>query len=112
LTATVTGSCVTPTGTVTFLNVATSLGTGTLNGSGVATLAVTTLPVGSNSLTANYGGNGNYAATPSTAVAITVNQATQTITFTAPSSPVTYGVGPITLSASASSGLSSINRLT
>jgi hypothetical protein len=105
LTATVTGGGVTPTGTVTFLDGAATLGTGTLDGSGAATLVVTTLPVGSNSLTGNYGGDGNYAAMPSTAVAITVNPATQTITFTAPSSPVTYGVGPITLSATASSAL-------
>jgi hypothetical protein len=105
MTATVTGNGVTPTGTVTFLNGATALGTGTLNASGVATLVVTNLPVGSDSLTGNYGGDGNYAATASTPVAITVNQATQTITFTAPTTPVVYGVGPITLSATASSGL-------
>jgi hypothetical protein len=36
---------------------------------------------------------------------LTVTTTTQTISFTAPSSPVTYGVAPITLSATASSGL-------
>jgi len=36
---------------------------------------------------------------------LTVNAAVQTISFTAPASPVTYGVSPITLSAMASSGL-------
>jgi hypothetical protein len=36
---------------------------------------------------------------------LTVTQASQTITFAAPASPVTYGVSPISLSASASSGL-------
>jgi hypothetical protein len=36
---------------------------------------------------------------------LTVTAATQTITFTAPASPVTYGVSPISLSATASSGL-------
>jgi ribosomal protein S11 len=36
---------------------------------------------------------------------LTVTQASQTISFTAPASPVTYGVSPISLSATASSGL-------
>jgi hypothetical protein len=36
---------------------------------------------------------------------LTVNAATQTISFTAPVSPVAYGVSPISLSATASSGL-------
>jgi hypothetical protein len=36
---------------------------------------------------------------------LTVTQASQTITFNAPTSPVTYGVSPISLSATASSGL-------
>jgi len=36
---------------------------------------------------------------------LTVSQASQTISFNAPASPVTYGVSPISLSATASSGL-------
>jgi hypothetical protein len=40
-----------------------------------------------------------------TSIAFNVAQGAQTITFSAPASPVTYGVGPIALSASASSGL-------
>ena len=43
--------------------------------------------------------------TATATVTLVVNQATQTITFIAPTSPVTYGVPPITLSATASSGL-------
>ena len=39
---------------------------------------------------------------------LTVTAATQAISFTAPASPVTYGVSPISLSASASSGLAVI----
>ena len=39
---------------------------------------------------------------------LTVTAATQTISFTAPASPVTYGVSPISLSATASSGLAVI----
>src|SRR3954451_17443627 len=51
-TAAVTGGATPATGTVTFLDGAASLGTGTLNGAGQATLATTLLPVGSHAITA------------------------------------------------------------
>ena len=51
-----------PTGTVTFFDDATSLGTGTLNASRQATLATSALAVGSHSITAIYGGDGNFIA--------------------------------------------------
>jgi hypothetical protein len=54
---------------------------------------------------ANQAGNTNYAAPTQVTQSIVVNAASQTITFTAPTSPVTYGVSPITLSASSTSGL-------
>ena len=75
-------------------------GPGTVSGS---TLTIT--GVGTVVVAANQAGNTNYAAATQVTRSITVNQASQTITFTAPTSPVTYGVSPITLSASASSGL-------
>jgi len=59
-----------PTGTVTFKDGTTVLGTGTLNGSGVASFTTSTLTVGSHPLTANYGG------TASQILAQTVNIAT------------------------------------
>jgi hypothetical protein len=71
-TATLTGSGVKPTGTVTFLDGTTKLGTGTLNGSGVATFATSTLAVGRQSITASYGGDGNYITATSTVVTVTV----------------------------------------
>jgi sugar lactone lactonase YvrE len=71
-TATLTGGGVKPTGTVTFLDGTTQLGTGTLNGSGVATFATSTLAVGKQSITASYGGDGNYLTATSTAVTVTV----------------------------------------
>ena len=104
-TATLTGTGAKPTGAVTFLNGTASLGTGTLNSSGVTTLALTTLPVGANSIKASYAGDTNYATATSTATAVTVTKATQTITLTTPTTPVTYGVAPVTLAATASSGL-------
>lgn len=62
-TATVTGSS--PTGTVTFKDGATVLGTGTLNGSGQATFITSSLAVGSHSITAAYGGDANNSASTS-----------------------------------------------
>ena len=65
----------TPTGTVTFLDGSTVLGTGTLNGSGVATYTTGafTLSVGSHSITAVYGADGNYSASTSGTLSETVN---------------------------------------
>jgi hypothetical protein len=60
LTATATSSFGTPTGAVTFLSGATTLGSAMLNAQGVATLPVTTLPVGSNSITATYAGDTDF----------------------------------------------------
>jgi subtilase family serine protease len=74
-TVTTTGSN-TPTGTVTFYNGNTQLGTGTLSGSGnsaTTTLATSTLPVGTDSITAGYGGDSNNAASTSTALSQVIN---------------------------------------
>jgi hypothetical protein len=62
------------TGTVTFLDGATSLGMGTLAG-GMATFATSSLAAGSHSITAQYGGNANYATSTSPVVTQTVNAA-------------------------------------
>ena len=63
-----------PTGTVTFLDGATTLGSSALNASGVATFNVSTLSVGTHTLTSNFTGNGSFAS--ATAVAtVTVNPA-------------------------------------
>ncbi len=72
LTATVKGSSGTPTGTVTFLNGSTSLGTGTLNGSGVATLTTSLSAAGTDSITAQYSGDATFSASTSSAVPVTV----------------------------------------
>ncbi|MGD0732354.1 MAG: sugar-binding protein [Terracidiphilus sp.] len=77
-----------------------SSGPGTVSGD---TLTVT--GAGTIVVAANQGGNGTYAPAPQVTHTIVVNQASQTINFTAPTSPVTYPVSPITLSATASSGL-------
>jgi len=76
LTATVTPAMAT--GTVSFFNngSTTALGTGNLNSSGVATLQTTSLPVGTDDITATYNGDGYDA--PSTTAAPAV------VTVTAP----------------------------
>jgi len=67
-------------------------GPGTISGS---TLTIT--GAGTVVVAANQAGNSNYAVSTQVTQSIVVNQASQTITFTAPTSPVTYGVSPITL---------------
>jgi hypothetical protein len=55
--------------------------------------------VGTIQIAANQAGNVNYAAAAQVTQSIVANQATQTINFTSPASPVTFGVAPIALSA-------------
>jgi DNA-binding beta-propeller fold protein YncE len=73
-TATVTGASgvPVPTGTVTFMNGATVLGTGTLNGSGVATYTAAALAAASYSVTAAYAGDSNNGPSTSSVTAVTV----------------------------------------
>ena len=75
LTATVTSTAGMPAGSVTFYNGSTSLGVGTLNGSGVATLSTTTLPAGTDTATATYAAAGNFAGSSSSAVTLTITAA-------------------------------------
>ena len=92
LTATVTPSAAS--GTVSFKEGATTLGTGTLSG-GTATYSIGTLTVGDHSVTAEYGGDGNYAASTSSALTQTVNPAgppTRTPVQSGPwNDPATWG---------------------
>ena len=83
----------TPTGTVDFFDGATNLGTGTLDGSGIATLAVSTLDVSGSphSITADYSGDTNFATSTSTAVLQTVNQADTTTNLTSDTNPSVFG---------------------
>jgi hypothetical protein len=63
-TATVTAATGIPTGTVTFMDGTTKLGTGTLN-AGTAKFTTTALAKGTHSITAVYGGSANYAGSTS-----------------------------------------------
>ncbi len=61
-----------PSGTVTFLDGANTLGSSPLDASGVATLSVSTLSVGAHTLSASYAGDGSFASATA-AAAVTVN---------------------------------------
>ncbi len=97
-------SSVIPSGSVTFLEGTTTLATETLNGSGVATFSTASLSLGTHAITAEYTGDSSFNDSASTALSQVVNKLSQTISFGALSDR-TYGDGPFTLSASATSAL-------
>ncbi len=103
-TAAVTSTAGTPAGTVTFMDGATTLGSGTLNATGQTTLTASSLLAGSHSITAVYSGGGGFTGSTSPGLAQMVNKAGtstslassmnpsasgQTVTFTASISPST-----------------------
>lgn len=81
----------TPAGTVSFFDGATLIGSGTLDSSGQATLVTTVLSGGSDSITATYDGDTNYAGSTSAPLTQTVDVATSTTTLTSSANPSTYG---------------------
>ena len=66
-----------PTGTVQFFNGTTPLGSVLLPTTGPAMLNVTTLPVGADSITAQYAGDSNFGGSTSPAVTVTVGQSSR-----------------------------------
>jgi len=90
-TATVTGSGATPTGTVTFKDGSTTLGTATLDGSGQATFSTSALSTGSHSMTAVYGGDGTYGGSTSPALTQVVGQNASTTGITSSANPSAFG---------------------
>ncbi len=113
-TITVTQGVSTPTGTVTFTNGATNLGSAAIGANETATITVT-FPPGSQSIVATYAGDTNDTGSASAPLALTVQIATTSTTVSSnlnPSivlSPVTFSVkvtgnggipsGPVTFSA-------------
>jgi hypothetical protein len=79
----------TPTGTVTFLDGATTLGTGGLSG-GVATFT-TALSGGFHTITASYGGDTNFTGSTSAALTQTVTQDNTTTTVVSSQNPSANG---------------------
>jgi hypothetical protein len=87
---------VAPTGTVTFQNGSTTVGTASMVGtsgsitvpaSGSASFSTSTLPSGTYSVTAAYSGDANYAASTSTPASLVVNPARVNMVLIPPSSP-------------------------
>jgi hypothetical protein len=77
----------TPTGTVTFFDVKTRLGSATLNSNGTATFTTSTLSVGSHSITAFYGGDSNFASSTSPILTQTVNSGAGIVSMLSNSGP-------------------------
>ncbi|MGA7340571.1 MAG: Ig-like domain-containing protein [Terracidiphilus sp.] len=75
---------------VTFMSGTAALGTAQLT-SGAASLTTTALPVGTDSITAVYGGDSSFAGSTSAAVSQTVNQASSSTTLKSSLNPSTSG---------------------
>ena len=91
-TAHVSDGLLVPTGTVEFFDNLTSLGTDTLDGSGDASVDVTTLGGGSHTaIHAHYAGTTDFAASTSTDLSQTVDKATPVLEVTSDVNPSVYG---------------------
>src|SRR5438309_60963 len=96
----------TPTGTATFEDAATAIGTGTLSG-GIATFSTTTLAVGSHTITAVYGGDTTYLGSSSTTLDQLVNSLGTTTAAT--NATAAYGDASVSLTATTTS-TSTVNQ--
>jgi hypothetical protein len=86
------GGAGTPSGTVTFFDGGSSLGTGSLAASGLATITLASLSVGAhNAITATYGGDANFAGSTSSAYLHTVNKANTSTGMTSAPNPSLVG---------------------
>jgi hypothetical protein len=102
LTAVVTGSGGTPTGTVNFMDGSQTLGPATLV-NGTASLSTANMSAGSQSLTAVYGGDSNFTGSASTAFSQTVNKAPTTTVASNASATFASASQPVTLNTTVSS---------
>ena len=93
ITANVSGTGGLPTGTVTFKEGSTVLGTGTLDGSGNATFTISTLTVGTHAILATYAGDPTFSTSTSATISITVKAAiaASSAALTASATTVTTG---------------------
>ncbi|MDE1163329.1 MAG: Ig-like domain repeat protein [Acidobacteriaceae bacterium] len=112
LSAQVTSATGIPTGTVTFSDGATTLGTGTVSATGAATFSTTTLGVGNHSITASYGGDTNYNSSISSSSPEVIALATPTLTLSGPTGSVNAGVAATFTSVIASTGVTPTGTIT
>jgi streptogramin lyase len=80
----------TPTGTVTFLDGKTVLGTGTLSG-GSATISISSLTIGNHTITVTYPGDTNFVSSTSSAITQTVTKASSSTAVVSSANPSTSG---------------------
>lgn len=81
----------TPTGTVTFRDGGTVLGTGGLNGSGVTSFTSGSFSTGGHSFTATYNGSSNFGASASAASVLTVAKSGAAVVLTSSAHPSFLG---------------------
>ena len=81
----------TPTGTVTFRDGTTTLGTSTLDANGIGTISTPQLSAGTHSITAQYNGDATYSGSSSSTLSHTVNKAATTTTLTSNRNPANGG---------------------
>lgn len=79
-----------PTGAVTFLDGTTTLGSAALSG-GTATFGTAGLPIATHSITAAYGGDGNFGGSTSPVLLQSVSQDSTTTTLVSSTNPSVYG---------------------
>jgi parallel beta-helix repeat protein len=102
-TATLKGNCNTPTGTVTFLDGSTVLGTAPLNGTAIATFMTSFLFVGSHSITATYPGDFNFDDATSNIVTEVITGPPTTTVLNSVSPNPAHSLEPITMTATVTS---------
>jgi len=102
LSATVQSTGGTPTGSVTFMDGTSTLGTVTL-ANAAAQLPVTNFGAGSHSITAKYSGDTNFSGSTSSALTETINQLATTTTLSSSLNPATVGQA-VTLTATVQAG--------
>jgi hypothetical protein len=90
----------TPTGTVTFNQNGTTLGSAAVTTSGLESISVTTLPAGADTITATYSGDSNFQSAISTPIEVVVTgtTATASLSLNASSNSIAAGA-PLTLTA-------------
>lgn len=91
-----------PTGTVTFYDGTTSIGSATLGDGGWTTLTISTLTLGTHSIKAEYAGDSNFSGSTSATLSQTVGQTGTTLALVSSQNPSPFGA-PVTFTATLSS---------
>ncbi len=103
-TFTYTGTTATPSGSVTFLDGTTSLGTGTISGNS-ATLTTSALAVGPHNISAAYAGDTNFGKSSSAAITETITQPSLILSANPSSLTILHGsTGSLVITATSAGG--------